>query len=104
MRSEGLAYRIKRKLWTLLTNEKSWARHNLTSLRDRERFGIISRPNYMYGMLRAADVAKYCGKRNVTVIEFGVASGAGLLNINRACPLHRAGNGCPFAYRRLRYR
>lgn len=32
-------------------------------------------------MLRAADVAKFFGKKRVTAIEFGVASGAGLLNM-----------------------
>jgi hypothetical protein len=81
MYGEKLSFRMRRKLWTLLSDEKSWARHNLTKFRDRERFGIISRPNYLYGMLRAADLAKYCGKECVTVLEFGVASGAGLLNM-----------------------
>jgi hypothetical protein len=37
-------------------------------------------------MLRAADVAKYFGKRRVTVVEFGVASGAGLLNMIALAP------------------
>ena len=87
MRSEGLAYRIRRKLWTLLINEGSWARHNLDGFRDRELFGVIPRPHYAYGMLRAADMAKYCGKKNVIVIEFGVASGAGLLNMIELAPL-----------------
>lgn len=87
MPREGLAFRMRRKLWTLLSDEKSWARHNLTNFRDRERFGVISRPNYLYGMLRAADLAKYCGKKSVTVIEFGVASGAGLLNMIELAPL-----------------
>lgn len=32
-------------------------------------------------MLRAADCAKYFGLKSVTAIEFGVASGAGLLNL-----------------------
>ena len=32
-------------------------------------------------MLRAADCAKYFGLTSVTAIEFGVASGAGLLNM-----------------------
>jgi tRNA G46 methylase TrmB len=38
-------------------------------------------------MLRVADVAKYFGKKCVTVIEFGVASGAGLLNMADVAPL-----------------
>jgi hypothetical protein len=40
----------------------------------------------MYGMLRAADVAKYFGKKNVTVVEFGIASGAGILNMVTLAP------------------
>ena len=49
--------------------------------RTREQHGLIGRPNYLYGMLRAADCAKYFGKTSVTAIEFGVASGAGLVNM-----------------------
>jgi hypothetical protein len=37
-------------------------------------------------MLRAADVAKYFGKKQVTVVEFGVASGNGLLNMINLAP------------------
>jgi hypothetical protein len=44
------------------------------------------RANYVYGMLRAADIAKYFGKTRVTVIEFGVASGQGLLNMVGVAP------------------
>jgi hypothetical protein len=60
------------------------ARHG--DLRSRERYGLIARANYLYGMLRAADVAKYFGRKRVTVIEFGVASGAGLLNMIELAP------------------
>ncbi|MCG8555148.1 MAG: hypothetical protein MJD61_07650 [Proteobacteria bacterium] len=41
----------------------------------------MGRSNYAYGMLRAADLAHYFGAKETTVIEFGVASGAGLLNL-----------------------
>jgi hypothetical protein len=37
-------------------------------------------------MLRAADMARYFGKKHVTVVEFGVASGAGLLNMISLSP------------------
>src|SRR5688572_26269445 len=86
---------IKRKLWNRLLGEDSWiARHG--TFRDRERFGLISRPNYIYGMLRAADCAKYFGKTRVTAIEFGVASGAGLLNMADLAQLIRAETGIEF--------
>ncbi|MBV8529069.1 MAG: hypothetical protein JOZ75_12195, partial [Candidatus Dormibacteraeota bacterium] len=39
------------------------------------------RPQHAYGILRAADEAKRLGIRRVTLIEFGVASGAGLMNM-----------------------
>lgn len=53
----------------------------------REQYGLIARANYLYGMLRAADVPKYCGKQSVTVVEFGVASGAGMLNMIGLAPM-----------------
>jgi len=49
--------------------------------RTKEQYGLIERPNYAYGMLRAADCAKYFGHDEVTVVEFGVASGGGLTNM-----------------------
>jgi len=86
---------IKRKLWNRLLGEDSWIdRHG--TFRDRERFGLIRRPNYIYGMLRAADCAKYFGKTRVTAIEFGVASGAGLLNMADLAQLIQAETGIEF--------
>lgn len=68
-----------------MAGEQSWiSRHG--DFRTRERYGLISRPSYVYGMLRAADVAKYFGKQHATVIEFGVASGAGLFNMISLAP------------------
>jgi hypothetical protein len=46
-----------------------------------ESNGLVTRPNYAYGMLRAADLARFLGKRAVTVCEFGVATGNGLINM-----------------------
>jgi hypothetical protein len=43
---------------------------------QEERFGLIEWTHYAYGVLRAADVARYFGLDAVTVCEFGVASGA----------------------------
>ncbi len=48
--------------------------------RARERLGLLSpRPAYAYGMFRAADHARAFGYPGVTVVEFGVATGAGLM-------------------------
>ncbi len=51
------------------------------SFRERELYGLVERPMYAYGMLRAADVARFYGKKKVTVCEFGVATGNGLRNM-----------------------
>ncbi len=44
----------------------------------RQHFDLISRPQYAYGMLRAAMLAKKLGKQSTTVYEFGVWNGDGL--------------------------
>lgn len=49
--------------------------------RDREGHGLVERPVYAYGLLRAADSARYFGKKATTVCEFGVAEGRGLINM-----------------------
>ena len=78
--------KFKRKIWTRLFGYDSWV-DRYGDFRTREQYSLISRANYLYGMLRAADVAKYFGKKGVTVIEFGVASGAGLLNMANLAPI-----------------
>ncbi len=81
----NLMTKLKRKLWKSFLGEGSWVDHH-GDFRTRERYGRVMRPNYAYGMLRAADIAKYFGKKRVTVIEFGVASGHGLLNMASIAP------------------
>jgi hypothetical protein len=51
------------------------------SYRDRIAFDLVVRPQHAFGILRAADEAKRIGIRRVTLIEFGVASGAGIMNM-----------------------
>jgi hypothetical protein len=41
------------------------------------------RPQYIYGVLQGAALAKVLGMRRVSVLEFGVANGAGLLSLER---------------------
>ncbi len=66
------------------------------SLRQRERFHVLNRANYAYGLLRAADLARFSGKREVTVCEFGVATGGGLLNMASLSRLIGAETGVRF--------
>ncbi len=53
------------------------------SYRSKIAFDLIIRPHHAYGLLKAADRAKQCGFDQVSIIEFGVASGAGLLNMDK---------------------
>ncbi|MEP7303677.1 MAG: hypothetical protein ABI699_19340 [Caldimonas sp.] len=71
---------LARKVWRRLFGEDSWTRL-AGDFREKEQAGLVRRPNYAYGMLRAADVARFFGKTQVTVCEFGVATGMGLTNM-----------------------
>jgi hypothetical protein len=49
--------------------------------RTRVFFDTVIRPHNAFSMLRAADLAKELGYKRFTALEFGVAAGAGLLNM-----------------------
>ncbi|HEY0104787.1 MAG TPA: hypothetical protein VGB91_01795 [Rhizomicrobium sp.] len=49
--------------------------------RRKVDFDLVIRPQYAYPILRAADLAREWGYDKLTLLEFGVASGTGLLNI-----------------------
>jgi hypothetical protein len=57
------------------------------SLRERVRFDLEGRPAYAFGLLAAADAAKFAGIRKIIAIEFGVATGEGLLELSRLSEL-----------------
>lgn len=50
-------------------------------LRAKVAFDLIVRPQNAFAMLKMADYAKRLGIEELTVVEFGVAAGAGLLNL-----------------------
>jgi hypothetical protein len=56
-----------------------WRRFPVGPLELRVRYGIASRPNYAYGVYAAADLAARLGIPAISVVEFGVAGGSGLL-------------------------
>ena len=56
-----------------------WRRFPFGSVDTRVRYGIWSRPHYAYGVYAAADLAKQLNLAGISVIEFGVAGGRGLL-------------------------
>ena len=51
------------------------------SFRARVAFDLVLRQQHAFGLLKAADNARACRLEALTVVEFGVASGAGLLNL-----------------------
>jgi hypothetical protein len=51
------------------------------SVRSRIYHDLLVRQQYAFGLLKAADKANALGLRCVSVLEFGVANGAGLMNI-----------------------
>jgi hypothetical protein len=57
------------------------------SFERKVAFDLVVRQQYAYSLLKAAEFARWAGFRSVTAIEFGVASGAGLLNI---CDISRS--------------
>jgi hypothetical protein len=63
------------------------------TFREKEERGLVERPNYAYGMLRAADLARFAGKSEATVCEFGVATGNGLMNMVSLAKIIRAETG-----------
>ncbi len=56
-----------------------WRAFPVGSVQLRTKFDIWSRPSYAYGVFSAAELASILGLSDITVIEFGVAAGAGLL-------------------------
>jgi hypothetical protein len=58
-------------------------RFQLGSFELRLDFDAFARPAYAYGMYQAAVLAKRLDLKSVTAIEFGVAGGAGLLEMER---------------------
>jgi len=51
------------------------------SFRKKVAYDLVLRPHQAYGILNAADQAKLRGLNAITIIEFGVANGAGLMNM-----------------------
>jgi hypothetical protein len=51
------------------------------TFRERVQFDLVDRPHHAFGLLAAADVAAFVGVSEIIAIEFGVAEGAGLLNL-----------------------
>lgn len=53
------------------------------SFRSKVAFDLALRPHYAFGLLQAADLAKRYGISAITAVEFGVATGAGLMMLSK---------------------
>ena len=51
------------------------------NIRLKIKYDLVPRESYAYGILAAADLAKSHSIHKISIIEFGVASGNGLLNM-----------------------
>jgi len=91
---------MQNKMWNKLFERRIWNRiyvermgeplvYNIASLfallggsvRTKIKYDCIPRQPYAFSILAAADHAKSYGIDRVTIIEFGVAAGAGLMNM-----------------------
>jgi hypothetical protein len=63
--------------WTL------WSRFPVGSVPLRTDYGTWDRPHYAYGIYHSALLARALGEPRISVIEFGVAGGNGLLSMER---------------------
>ena len=66
------------------------------SYRAKVDFDLVVRQQYAFPILYAADAAKKYGYKAVTILEFGVAGGAGLLNMCRIAERTRKATGIEF--------
>jgi len=76
------------KILRIITNptialKHIWRRVPVGPFELRYRFDAFHKPSYAYGIYRAAKLAKALGKHRISVIEFGVSAGAGLLEMER---------------------
>lgn len=62
----------------------AWRRFPYGNIPDRVRYGIWERPHYAYGVFQAAKLAAALNLPGISVLEFGVAGGRGLLALEDA--------------------
>jgi hypothetical protein len=60
-----------------------WNRVPVGPVDVRVRYGVFPRPHYAFGVFCAADLARRLGRPAISVIEFGVAGGRGLLALEK---------------------
>jgi len=61
-----------------------WSRFPVGSVKTRVHYGILPYPHYAYGVYWSAVLASRLGIPRISVIEFGVAGGRGLVALEQA--------------------
>ncbi|MGC2658994.1 MAG: hypothetical protein WA324_13630 [Bryobacteraceae bacterium] len=74
-----LSERVLRGLTRIPGALSFWCHFPVGSLDLRVRYGIFSRPHYAYGVYTAAELAARLNIPAISVVEFGVAGGRGLV-------------------------
>lgn len=72
---------------------KAWVKRFVTDVRTVALWDAAERPHYLLGVLRAADQARESGVKEISVAEFGVAGGAGLLCLQKYAQQVQAATG-----------
>jgi len=62
---------------------KAIVKRSPVSIRTKARWDVVARPHYLVGVLEAADEALREGVKEISVFEFGVAGGNGLLALGQ---------------------
>lgn len=62
---------------------RSFVKYFSTSIRSKLEWDAVARPHYLMGILQGADQARAEGINEICVIEFGVAAGNGLLEMQK---------------------
>lgn len=64
----------------------AWKRLGTAGLKSKLDYDLFDRPHYAYCIANAARLARALGVPRISVMEFGVAGGRGLLAIEALCP------------------
>jgi len=65
---------------------RAWKLSGMASFRSKLDYDLFQRPHYAYCLANAAQLAKALGVKRISALEFGVAGGRGLLELEALCP------------------
>lgn len=82
--SSHLKRKVLRQVFRLPGTRLLYSKVPVGSLETRVSLGLGARPMYTFGIYSAASLAKKLGVKGISVIEFGVAGGKGLLAMEHA--------------------